>query len=1060
MGVELRDEETGEPPGGPAGIKTFLVADVRGYTTFTHERGDEAAAELAARFASISREAVDHHGGSVIELRGDEALAVFDSPRQAIRAATLLQQRFLEETETDPMLPLPVGIGLDAGEAVPLEGGYRGGALNLAARLCSQAGPGEILASQAVVHLARKVEGVSVVDRGPLRLKGLEEPIRVFRLISDAGDPAERVQRLTAAPPKRGPAPIRLVRRHPAIAAAVVVVLLAAVIVPTTLALRGDDSVAEAAAGPAKRIVGDAVAMIDLRTGTTEDSVSLESRPGAVAVGTGGVWVTLPDRGAVVRIDPQTMTVRDTILVGADPSGIAVVAGSVWVSNAGSSTVSRISPDTGSVVQTISVEGGPVGIAGGAGGVWVANSLNASVSRIDPESGEVTAVVAVDDGPLDVSIDDRGVWVANASFGTVSRVDPDTGFVQAARVGNGPRAIAAGPGGAWVANFLDGTVSRIDPETNSVVETAPVGPAPVDLTLAGSSVWVSDGSNGSVTAVGPGSGPASTVQLGSEAAGIAAGDEALWVAVREAEIEHRGGTLTVWAPADGFDSTDPALAYSPLTWSILTSTNNGLVGFQHAGGLPGTALVPDLARSLPAPTGGGRTYTFQLREGLRYSTGEPVRPEDFRRAIERVFSGLDASGTPSGGIPYYEGIVGARACSRAPGKPCDLSRGIVTDESSGTVAFHLRAPDPDFPYALALPFAYAVPAASPDVLSSGDALPATGPYMIDRYEEGKELVLTRNPAFNVWSEVARPDGFPDRIVWRLGSDPDRMVTDTLDGDADLVFTPPPDRLEGLARSHAGQVRLSPRPQTLYMSLDTRASPFDDLRVRQALNFAVDRQEVEALSQDKAVATCQILPGTFPGYRPYCPYAREPGTTWTAPDLARARELVEQSGTAGTKVTVWASDGLFPASVPVGRYFAELLDRLGYRASLKVVDLPAWGAATFGRPRRAQITFLGWTADFATPSGFIVPLFACDGSGNISGFCDPSIDRRMEEAGRLRATDPAGALDLWSEIEHDLVDEAVWVPLGNGYYTSVTSRRLGNYQSNPQWGPLVDQMWVQ
>ena len=129
----------------------------------------------------------------MIELRGDEALAVFDSPRQAIRAATLLQQRFLEETETDPMLPLPVGIGLDAGEAVPLEGGYRGGALNLAARLCSQAGPGEILASQAVVHLARKVEGVSVVDRGPLRLKGLEEPIRVFRVISDAGDPAERV---------------------------------------------------------------------------------------------------------------------------------------------------------------------------------------------------------------------------------------------------------------------------------------------------------------------------------------------------------------------------------------------------------------------------------------------------------------------------------------------------------------------------------------------------------------------------------------------------------------------------------------------------------------------------------------------------------------------------------------------------------------------------------------------------------------------------------------------------------------------------------------------------
>jgi class 3 adenylate cyclase len=120
----VADEGAGKPAGG---IRTFLIADVRGYTLFTQERGDEAAAKLAARFAGIAREVVDDHGGSVIELRGDEALAVFDSPRQAIRAATVLQLRFLEETEADPTLPLPVGIGLDAGEAVPLERGYRGG---------------------------------------------------------------------------------------------------------------------------------------------------------------------------------------------------------------------------------------------------------------------------------------------------------------------------------------------------------------------------------------------------------------------------------------------------------------------------------------------------------------------------------------------------------------------------------------------------------------------------------------------------------------------------------------------------------------------------------------------------------------------------------------------------------------------------------------------------------------------------------------------------------------------------------------------------------------------
>jgi class 3 adenylate cyclase len=332
-------ERAGDPVEGRPGIRTFLIADVRGYTLFTQERGDEAATKLAARFAAISREAVDDHGGSVIELRGDEALAVFESARQAIRASTALQQRFLEETEADPTLPLPVGIGLDAGEAVPLERGYRGGALNLAARLCGRAGPGEILASQGVVHLARKVEGVRFVNRGDLHLKGLAEPVRVFRIISEDGDPAERIRLLAPARPARGPAPVRLARRHPVAVTVVALALVAALVVPTTIALRGG--------GPAEGIAGDALAMIDVGTGALEASVPLDARPGDVAVGAGGVWVTLPDRGAVMRIDPETMTVRDTIPVGADPSGIAIGEGSVWVANGGSSTVSRISSGDG-----------------------------------------------------------------------------------------------------------------------------------------------------------------------------------------------------------------------------------------------------------------------------------------------------------------------------------------------------------------------------------------------------------------------------------------------------------------------------------------------------------------------------------------------------------------------------------------------------------------------------------------------------------------------------------------------------------------------------------------
>ncbi len=154
-------------------IRTFLIADVRGYTLFTQERGDEAAAKLAAKFADIVREVVEARGGNLLELRGDEALCVFSSAREAIRTAVDVQQRFVEETLEQPELPLTVGIGLDAGEAVAVQGGYRGGALNLAARLCGQARAGEILASREVTHLARRIDGVRYEDRGSLTFKGI-----------------------------------------------------------------------------------------------------------------------------------------------------------------------------------------------------------------------------------------------------------------------------------------------------------------------------------------------------------------------------------------------------------------------------------------------------------------------------------------------------------------------------------------------------------------------------------------------------------------------------------------------------------------------------------------------------------------------------------------------------------------------------------------------------------------------------------------------------------------------------------------------------------------------
>src|SRR5262245_6289890 len=159
------------------------MPDIRGYTRFTEQHGDEASAKLAARFSEIVRDGVQVRGGELIEIRGDEALAVFDSARQAIRAAMDLQSQFAEEPDMVSNCPIRVGIGIDSGEAIKLDdGSLRGAALNIAARLCGLAQGGEVIVSEGTSHLAGRVPGVRYLDRGRANLKGIADTVRLIRV--------------------------------------------------------------------------------------------------------------------------------------------------------------------------------------------------------------------------------------------------------------------------------------------------------------------------------------------------------------------------------------------------------------------------------------------------------------------------------------------------------------------------------------------------------------------------------------------------------------------------------------------------------------------------------------------------------------------------------------------------------------------------------------------------------------------------------------------------------------------------------------------------------------
>jgi YVTN family beta-propeller protein len=1035
------DDGTGRGSGvGRAEIRTFLIADVRGYTLFTQERGDEAAAKLAARFADVSREVVEGRGGSLLELRGDEALIAFDSARQAIRTAIDLQRRFVEETEADPSLPLPVGIGLDAGEAVPVGTGYRGGALNLAARLCGTAAPGESLASRTVISLAGKLDGVRYMDRGDVHLKGMEEPVGVIEVIDERGDVAERLASLVDVPSRRAARqPVR--GKGVIIAALVAVTLIAAISVPVILSDPG--------APPISR---DALATIDLGSGDVTGSVPLEARPGNVAVGEAELWVTQPDRGEVVRIDPVESRVVDTIPVGADPAGVAVGDGAVWVTDAGRSTLTRISPDTNQVVQSIDVGGGPQGVAFGHGSIWVATSTNDAVARVDATTGRLAATIDVGDRPVAVAADERAVWVANFASGTVSRIDPSSDReVTTVPVGHGPSALAVGGGGVWVGNQLDDTVSRIDVNTNSVDRTVRVGDGPVGVVVGGGSVWASNELDGTISQIDLHSDDVTPIPVGTatRTAGIAQGG--LWVGVRGPTHHHRGGTLRI-VSVYPVGTIDPAVAYDPAGWSIASLAYDGLVGFKRTGGVDGTILVPDLAVSLPTPTDRGTTYTFQVRPDVRYSNGAVVRPSDFRWAMERLFL-LETDGTF-----FFQGLVGAERCSP---DGCELSSGVEANDAAGTVAFHLTEPDPDFLYKLALPFAAAVPEGAPNGALE-EPIPGTGPYRIAQYHPG-EVILERNPEFEEWSIAAQPDGFPDRIEWR-GRVPTGEQIDLVETRAaDLMFEQPtPAQFDDLSARLPAQVHVQPSLTTIFLVLNNTIPPFTDLRARQALNLAIDRNGMVGLLADAARPTCQILPPNMPGYDPYCPYTADPGPVWSGPDLAAASELASSSPKTGTPVTVWTWTDLGGPGIGerVARMTADVLQVLGYKATVRTMDNPGRYFALTNEPRNGiQVSLNGWVSDYPAESSFLSTLLSCGSPFNGSGFCDKGIETRMQEAAARQSTDPAEARDLWAAIEHDVIDQAPVAPLMNPYGVHFVSERVGNYQFNPQWGPLISQLWV-
>jgi peptide/nickel transport system substrate-binding protein len=734
---------------------------------------------------------------------------------------------------------------------------------------------------------------------------------------------------------------------------------------------------------------------------------------------------------------------------------VAVGAGSVWVTNAGDGTVSRIPAGSSEVTQDLPAGAQPTGIAVGDGALWIADAIGGDLLRVDIASGE-SEPIRLPGQPSGVAFTPDGVWVSLSPAG-IARVGPGNLTVTLTQdVGNGPTAVLSAFGSIWVANSLDGTVSRLEPSTGQERTSIPVGEGPNALAAAAGSVWVANEFDGSVTEIDPATnGVTPAFSAGGSVASLAADGDRLWLSVGASATEHRGGTLKISSSSKAPRSLDPAVAYDVEVWQILTITNDTLVGYKKVGGPEGTTLVPDLAAALPEVSPDGLTYRFVLRDDISYSTGEPVRPEDFRYGLERVFS-LNA--TASG---IFGAIDGASACIEEP-STCDLTDGIEVGD--GSVTMHLVHPDPDLPVKLALPFASPVPSGTPIEDQRLNGVPGTGPYKITGAER-KRIQLGRNDAFHEWSAAAQPAGFVDKISWTFRDDSsealDRLNADEVDWLADA---PQPQDVVSLLGAHPDQVVLTPELATFYIGFDVSRSLFRDVRVRQAVNFAIDRDRIAELlgGPTSQRVTCQILPPGLQGYEPFCPFTLEPESgVWSNPDPVRARALIEEAGAVERPVelSMMDDDPLLTGEIDAMTYVVEVMNDIGLSAHLHVVKgLEAYADSVYAK--EPQMFLFGWGSDYPRPGDFIESQFRCGSPANVTSFCDHRLDARMGEAKQLQTTDPSAANSAWSEIEHALVEASAWVPFSNHVATYVVSARTENVQVHPQWGLLLSRLWVQ
>jgi peptide/nickel transport system substrate-binding protein len=493
-----------------------------------------------------------------------------------------------------------------------------------------------------------------------------------------------------------------------------------------------------------------------------------------------------------------------------------------------------------------------------------------------------------------------------------------------------------------------------------------------------------------------------------------------------------GGTL-VGNYTSSPDYMDPALSYTQDGWTAMWNVYTPLLTYKHAEGADGATLIPGLAEALPTVSSDGLTYTLKLRQGLKYSDGTPVKASDFEHTIQRVLN------LESGGSAFYLPIVGAEEYVKARKPNADIA-GIETNDQTGEITIKIKQKNGSFAFALAMNFAGIVPGDTPFKNMTSNPPPGVGPYKITSSVPNRGFTLEKVPSFADFKIPEIPLGKMDKIDISIVKNQHKQVQDVISNKVDWVLDPPPaDQIRETADKAKGRYEPYVTNSTYYVFMNTRVAPFDNEKVRQAVNYGLDKRALQRIFGGLLAPACNFLPPGMKGFQKIepCPY----GDPNAAPDLEKAKALIKEAGAEGAKVTVWGNDE--DPSKPIAEYVADAMTTIGLKASPKIVEGSVYFQTIGNQKTKAQAGFANWFQDYPAPSNF---MFLINGKSiqntnnqNFGNVDDPEINKLIDTADANPDLDAVAA--DYAKADKLAVDHGYIAPYGNRELTKLVSDKV-------------------